>query len=1162
MKINGKVIIEKFNTVTEETTSITEYNDICYTNTQLFVTGRNTARVSIAGVTPVSGQDASKLWQIRTSQYNQKQSKLNHTIAAYSSATADVGYPIWEDGNGTTTKDTFTVVATLYAPPINTTRIINCVALDYNYTNMNDYSFTSGTSASTGTLTNLTLSTPCIQSDTEILSITYKLYFDNYQVEPLSEMSQSTYEYIRYIFKTATLYNQSSVPSYKLNDGWISAATYNPINCDSYSHHGIANSEANRYFNTSVFAHDNDNRATYIGAVYNTYTVGSTDNYKTGTFIDNLHIHSKADNIWETTSLCYKDILRAEQSPVQNIFKHKATCNVPFQSLLPSELSTMTGSISINHTGWVDELLPNNYRIKIVDSGNVGVATYKLEKLKLTAGFLGNTFCPRTAILPQDPANDHLVRYHVKSPRERTLSNQYAMYGGVIYRKLDETSKLFACPSDRLQNYFAVYDVITGNKIVYDSTNITGFGLTNISDADIVSNNIFISCANTGLWKVDLNLATATHIVALGVDDTKCYAIATHSDGSIWALFEGGLGKSTDLGNTWTIYNPSSIPILSKSGLTDNWSNCVQMVLDPTHVDYRFLFNLKTGTTTNRWIWWSTTFTATSPTTAPSIGTVDNYEITDSFKCHNNMFFINDNAADTVGSLYVLAFGASNMSTNTITATFGNGSYGNYGTNILPITVSGISGVLIQTRATYIDSPKSAFFVKDVNLPVTGISYSLTSPTIEFFIRYGASPFASDLRNEAYGLGSSSQFAAYFEDSNFLVSIEPTYSYSSSHYVTCLGCKPIVLEPSHPNYNTYKSGIWREYGWDGSNWVEGEVGAKTTHGTLEEILDGLQVSFADGATSPNFISTDFFNFIVGKGIMKDNATTVTYGIPYYPRRTEKISTFSSFIVPPVSPVSLLDEPVGFSTTLPNETGEVHRYIQNKGMINYITNSQYIVYSDQLIPSNSAFTFRCKFTSLYASTYYGKEIGMAVFSSGTTYNKSLYLRVESNGNVTVRNSANTVVATILAANITIDTEFKFERDGANLISVSYDNNVIYTTTINSQYVVFAQSDSSSSATGFYDCYLSYTENRPFVRIGDSVYSTGSYNPLFAGVTVPSVVPDGYIELDNIPQVRVHKTAGEVQNMGEVKVATGSGWLIFNEADEGKSIEGSFTAHYLY
>ncbi len=41
-----------------------------------------------------------------------------------------------------------------------------------------------------------------------------------------------------------------------------------------------------------------------------------------------------------------------------------------------------------------------------------------------------------------------------------------------------------------------------------------------------------------------------------------------------------------------------------------------------------------------------------------------------------------------------------------------------------------------------------------------------------------------------------------------------------------------------------------------------------------------------------------------------------------------------------------------------------------------------------------------------------------------------------------------------------------------------------------------------------------------------------------------------------------TAGEVQNMGEVKVATGSGWLIFNEADEGKSIEGSFTAHYLY
>lgn len=1161
MKIVGKVIIEKFNTVTEETTSITEYNDICYTTTQLFLTGR-TSGFNIAGVTPASNQNTRYLWHIRTSSYKQKQSKLNHTISEWSSAIASVGYPKWEDGNGTTTKDTFTVVAILYAPSIGTTRIINCVALDYNHIDQFgfSYKFTAGTSASTGTLTNLTLSTPCIQSDTEILSITYKLYFDNYQVEPLSEVAQSPYEYIRYIFNTATLYNQDSVPSFIANDGYISAATYNPTNCDSYSHHGIANNTTERYFNASIFASDN-NKTKYIGAFYDTYTYNSTEAYSTGTFVNNLHIHSSAGNIWGTTSLCYKDILRAEQSPVQNIFKHKATCNVPFQSLLPSELSTMTGSISINHTNWVDELLPNNYRIKIVDSGNVGVATYKLEKLKLTAGFLGNTFCPRTAILPQDPANDHLVRYHIKSPRERTLSNQYAMTGGVIYRKLDETSKLFACPSDRRQNYFAVYDVITGNKRIYDSTNITGFGLTNISDADIMSNNIFISCANTGLWKVDLNLATATRIIVLGVDDTKCYAIATHSDGSIWALFEGGLGKSTDLGNTWTIYNPSSTPVLSKSGLTDNWSNCVQMVLDPTHVDYRFLFNLRTGTTTSRWIWWSTTFAATSPTSAPEVGTVDNYEITDSFKCHNNRFFINASAADTVGSLYVLAFGASNMSTNEITTNF-EGVVSS-GLNILPITVSGISGVLIQARATNTTAPKSAFFVEDVNLPVTATSYSLTSPTIEFFIRYGVSPFNSDLRSYSSSsttLGASSQFAAYFEDSNFLVSIESTYKNSDSNHVTCLGCKPIVLEPSHPKYDTYKSGIWREYGWDGSNWVEGEVGAKTTHSTLEEILDGLQVSFADGATSPNFISTDFFNFIVGKGIMKDNATTVTFGIPYYPRRTEKISTFSSFIVPPVSPVSLLDEPVGFSTTTPNETGEVHRYIQNKGMINYIASSGYTVYSDQLIPASTSFTFRCKFTSLY-STGQGREIGMAVFSSGTTYSKSLYFKVETNGNVTLRNSSSTTLVTIPSANISIDTEFKIERNGANLISVSYNNNVIYTTTINSQYVVFAQSDTSAT-TGFYDCYLSYTENRPFVRVGDSGTLTGSYNPLFAGLTVPSVVPDGYIELDNIPQVRVHKTAGEVQNTGQVKVATGSGWLIFNAADVGKSIEGSFTAHYLY
>lgn len=1167
MKITGKVIIEKFNIITEEITSTVEYNDICYINTQLFVTGRNISYLGIAGVTPISSQDPSYLWNIKTSSIRQKQSKINHTIKTETTSIADIGYPTWTDSVG---KDTFTVVATLSAPPISTTRTINCLALDYNRAGK----FTDSSIPSNGTLTNLTLSTPCIQSDTEILYITYKLYFDNYQLEPLSNMSQGTYEYIRYIFKQSTLYNQQHVPTFTLNDGHISAAIYNPSNCDSYVHQSrVTSYDEHQYFCQLNLNVDNSTKNRYIGAIYNQYTFNSSDANTIGTFVSNFHLHNSNQYPSQITSLAYKNAIRYGQSPIQNIFKHKTTCNVPFQSLLPNDISTMTGSIAISHHSSLENfLLPTNYRVKIVNSGDVGVATYKLEILKLTAGFLGNTFCPKTAILPQDPIDNESYRYHIKAPNEKTL-NQYAYNGGIVYRKLNETSSLLACPTDRNKNFFAVYDVITGNKITYDSTNISGFNLTNISDADVISNTIFISCANTGLWKIDLNTLTATHATVLGVDDTKCYAICTHSDGSLWALFEGGLGKSDDLGFTWTIYNTTSTPILSKSGLTDNWGNCVQMVIDPDHVDYRFLFNLKTASpANNKWIWWSTTFAATSPTTSIPLGVANNYELTDSFKCYNNNFYINSEYnsnevgnAVGLGDLFVVQFGASNLSTNQITVTFGNTTTRDKGLNILPISIANINGILLQKRE--IDNvSQSAFFIEDSNVPITSTTYSLNSPTIEFFIRYGEAPFNANLisynANEI-SLGSSSQYAAYFKDTNFLVSIETLESISDTEKLTCLGCKPIVLEPNDPKYDTYKSGFWKEYGWNGSYWVEGYFSARKTH-LWEVYIGGIGISFKNGLTSPSFISTDFFNFIVGNGIMKDNATTLTFGIPYYPRRTSQISIYGDYgdgdiYVPEVSPVSLLDEPVGFSTTTPNEIGEVNKYVQNKGMINFCVTSL-IVYSDQLIPSSTSFTFRCKFTSLYASTD-GKEIGLSIFSSGTTYNKSLYLRVESNGNVTVRNSANTVVATILAANITIDTEFKFERDGANLISVSYGNNVIYTTTINSQYVIYAKADDSNIDTlGFYDCYLSYTENRPFVRIGDSETLTGSYNSLFTGTTVPTLVPDEYIKLDNIPQVTVHKTAGEVQNTGEVKVATGSGWLIFNNSDTDKSIEGSFTAHY--
>jgi hypothetical protein len=72
---------------------------------------------------------------------------------------------------------------------------------------------------------------------------------------------------------------------------------------------------------------------------------------------------------------------------------------------------------------------------------------------------------------------------------------------------------------------------------------------------------------------------------------------------------------------------------------------------------------------------------------------------------------------------------------------------------------------------------------------------------------------------------------------------------------------------------------WRYYSWTGSAWVEvveGSQSSATAATSPAALPNGWSVAFTNGASSPDFVSGEWYNFGSFAGIMKDNATTVNF----------------------------------------------------------------------------------------------------------------------------------------------------------------------------------------------------------------------------------------------------------------------------------------------
>ena len=773
--ITGKATIEKFNILTNELIEepYEETNDICYPKFETLILSTVESTIKLPLKTPALGSPQD-YWFIAYGTKRFKQSILNISFPYSEMVRTIIGYPTYETATLPMDKDKVVFVADILPPSAGTTRTIETLGVGTSIISSNEFS--------RSTLTNLQLTTPCIQNDSTVVRVTYRIFFDNMVYnKPVKNVNQHLLERIKFMLRNQ-LNEQASPTAYPKMGLRVSNTIFAPdLMIDSNPNVvfknlapiAIYNYPANKYFS---------DRGIYLDTVgsnllrYNSTlnipnrNIPSNDLPSFGCMLKSLYIASDSGNgnFSETNNntFSYRNVYE-DLTPLQNIFKLKNTAVGPFQDI--SNIGTMLGGITVDVSNYDNHPLPKLFRINITQSGDINTAQYKYEELSFNAGFINNTYCPRVAVIPQDPTNSENSNYFRKKENDRISIPSSDIASGICtIRSPDKERFVAIADCTRVNNFIYIYDVITGNKWIVDCT--YNLNVTNVSDLAVSNGKIYVSCSATGVWEINWDpyntLTTVTHLTIDSFDiNTPAYQIDVKADGSLIILMEGGLVKSDTLVTTWTTYNTLTATQFSATGISNNnWSNVAGMTVDPDNVNDRILFLLG-NTTGNGYVWWSRGGSTTgsdfiSPTTVPSISgytkiLTNMLKRSDSIRCVNGRWLEStDIYTLTAGSsrLYNYSWASTNLNTTSVSYTTKSRSM-----TPIPAKVNNINGIFIGSNTS---SRGTTFFIRDTTLPTLSSDFSYTSSNIEFFTRFGSNGLSTDLRS--YN-GSSSSILGWNE---------------------------------------------------------------------------------------------------------------------------------------------------------------------------------------------------------------------------------------------------------------------------------------------------------------------------------------------------------------------------------------------------------------
>lgn len=1195
MKIIGEAQLEYiYPDGTREPVSPPVQNHICWPTWRRIMTASLLTWPTKRDAT--SQLSAGPRWYVFITSSDIKATVLNAWCRSNLDTAVDQGTPTWTDRATANDPDVVTFTATIAAPS-GSPRTIRVLGLFCD-----SYYDPSACSQMKSKLTILKLTTPCVQQTNVQLAVTYRLYLYP-TVEMLSHRTSARiYEDIRQLFKTAGQAVNSTYVNYRGLVGNLSSTSFEcdgitPLALTSVPVTGGGGTSDHEQTDNGIIVNSVDTNGTpvaYQGGFSNTISLTTTATPSLGVFCKNLWLGdagrgSTGSGPSEMSQgLIYQPILPGVTDPRQNTYRQRNTPVGPLQDTTPANIATMSGSITLNADNWVDPYMQKLFRVRIGTTGNLSTpATYQVDVFDFHAGFVGNRWSPRTAIIPQAITNGRQFR----GVTTDVCYESESRFGGTAYRTPDGTRYVAAFNCMRSVAGIAIYDILRGTKKVFNATSTPALGVTAVSDGECTKGYTFVGCSNTGLWRINPAMNTVEQIPApVGVTN-KVYQMCAKKDvnGTLWVLYDGGLCKLSNpdaaVGSlSWTVHNPTTgSPTFTYTGITDsNWDKVTSMVIDPDNASDRFLFTssvLAGGSTTENWrlgwVWWDTTtgvaanpLTDAIPYSSFTWTQANLLRISDSVRCSEGRWVVGTCWSDGSGGgdgysrLYHFTYGANNMQT----------LYVNTPDNARAVPVTIGSSVGFITAMTNGNNDYSGVFVKGSTLAglAANANIQLASPAnIEFALRSGPNSYVSEMATTNTLTGNLSRVLLYLPGSNMFFSHE----YSIDAY----GVTPFMLRPSHSKYNTYKSVFWKKYGWNGASWVRDNPGYRSVHSGLNDLpdLDGLRISFANGVTGTSFVAGEFWTSIVGKGLMKDNGTTLNSTFSWSLDATGVVAISGN--VPTAALGALTDEPVTFSLVDANTTegyrdpdassgGTANtRMLQNKGILvshpRYGGASEALV-GDQLIPASTDFDFRFKWISFEALASTHKTMGVA---TGTgTYTYGLHFRYNpSTSNLEVYNDS-TLVGTVIP-NPSVDAECRIARVGTT-VSAYYNGTLVGSVTSSSAFVIYSVSGSTTMETGWWDMKITYTENRRVFRVGSAAGAgTGQYSSKFMGLTSCNAAGDLKVYIGSGSPLLAnldYTTAGAaIPGTGYVKVATGAGWLIFHGSEPANPISGTAVAHYV-
>jgi len=994
----------------------------------------------------------------------------------------------------------------------------------------------------------LPLTTPCTQSPTETLDVFYRIIFDNpdRDTDITTLSNNQIYRVARRHIYSGSGYTNDYIYYPQRNYFFHHGKKITPYIRDEYVWQGHRGNSSKIQdwvdggFRTRILQFTTD-LSEYLGQCIGGVSHGNTS----------------------SASLFFNPVLKDSDSPVQNIFSHASSATRPFYDSVTAALGD--GTLSINGDSWANPDFNKMLRLDITTGGDISAGEYKMSQRPIL-GFVDNTYQDNWVSLPAINSSNNFFSMFFRNSFIEHGRTSGSNRCGAFTTPYDDT-KFLAFIHHRL----ARVDVMTQEREGWNVTSTPSADFQEIGQVMVADNgDMWVSDAIQGLFHITadgltVNLYDNTHTDLTTLASSRCFGV-TKTPGRIWLIMDNSLVYTTDNGVSFTIH--TTLSIVSAGEEERYWF----IQGDPNHADHRLAIVYNNYTYSSRYAifrcrvaWWDTVSGHIS--TTPDL-------------CHHSTSGTTAGSGDPQRRRELFNF---------FHCSPDDGVWGSrqlYDANPADRDASGMwdFGNTAPTHIWSSDNTESnrgmyAFFwSKDISNNDAMIMSTYWGSRARFMLcKQGGGRNHSDIitiDGQSPDGATSNYSTAAFQNSPkcilpsgiFMATNE--FGSTSTFFGWWMYC---VTDNVSADAGEFHNVIWKDYGWDGANWVEGNTNSKPMHASQDTLVDGLTVSWDDDSGAQSFTAGDYYTTGIVDGVLVDGGVEFDHRYALYYKKVlfDETDVDLSGIMPASTSVAkfgltelertLIVDGNNITYTDPSNyfygvsTGPWSGRMHGPLGTGYIR-TRFYHFS---LGNNEHMTFGLANTSKIGATPTSTDIDYAVRLTNTGNNN---LKVDIYNN-------NTIVHTLFTPSGEGNAEAEFNNnnywamrydfireEGSNDLDVYIRNQKVWTFVGVTSDLIPSMRCTTGSRMYLDSMVKSYSDYH--ISIGNSGSLTGVFHPNFFAIdyTDPGKPLPSQIKIDGVPVTLVltNDYGRTTLNAGEIDILTHQGKVRFSASDVGKTL----------